>query len=92
MKYLLIFALLMAGCKDDTIPTKGTNHYWGDGQIRIIEFEGCEYVTFGSGHGTFGAHKGNCKNKIHYNDSKRSEGLYSVPDSSRGSSVEVTGR
>jgi len=65
MKYLLIFALLMAGCKDDTVPTTYTNEYWGDTEIRIIEFDGCQYVKFGIGEGSFGAHKGNCKNKIH---------------------------
>lgn len=31
--------------------------------IQIIE--GCEYVVFHNGNATWGAHKGNCKNKFH---------------------------
>lgn len=76
MKYLLIFVLLIAGCKEKTVSVTDTGEMWGYTSIDVIEFDGCEYVHFGSGEGSWGAHKGNCKNKIHKNDSVRVTGLY----------------
>jgi uncharacterized secreted protein with C-terminal beta-propeller domain len=42
------------------------------GDIKEIEYDGCQYVYFYLGHASMGAHKGNCTNPIHaYNIEKK---------------------
>lgn len=65
MKYLLFLLIFAVSCTDDTVPTKGSGDYWAGQEIKVVEFEGCEYVKFGGGDVIWGAHKGNCRNEIH---------------------------
>lgn len=62
---MTIFAFLWTGCEDDTVHTSKTTEIYCTEPIQILTFEGCEYVKFSCGSGTWGAHKGNCKNPIH---------------------------
>jgi len=58
----ILAVLMLSGCEPDTVKTKYTGEYINGSQVRIIEFEGCEYVKFGGGDVAWGSHKGNCKN------------------------------
>lgn len=76
MKKLLILSLLsmgMAGCSDLNHP-----HHEKYGTAIVLnadstmnqtvleyEYDGCQYVYFGTGQWAWGGHKGNCKNPIH---------------------------
>lgn len=35
-------------------------------RYHIYTLEGCEYIMVNAGSATWGSHKGNCKNPIHY--------------------------
>lgn len=45
-----------------------TKYY--DRYYEVYTLEGCEYIVVspGNSHFTWGTHKGNCKNSIHYNE------------------------
>lgn len=45
-----------------------TKYY--DRYYEVYTLEGCEYIVVspGNSHFTWGTHKGNCKNPIHYNE------------------------
>jgi len=64
MKYLLIFSLLLAGC-GSTVESRNSEERFNGQSIKIVTFDGCEYVRFEAGSGAWGAHMGNCKNPIH---------------------------
>jgi len=42
-----------------------SNYYSGWGEIKEINYDGCEYIYINLGNRSWGAHKGNCKNPIH---------------------------
>lgn len=41
------------------------NHTLYSRQVTEVTYEGCEYIIIENGNGTWGSHKGNCKNLRH---------------------------
>ena len=35
-------------------------------QVEVVTYGGCEYIRVGYGKTTWGSHKGNCENPIHF--------------------------
>lgn len=69
MKYLLVLVLALAavmscGCsgkteiKENTLYLDGTIDQY---KVREFEYDGCQYIAFGSGNHFAVSHKGNCK-------------------------------
>lgn len=53
------------GCLRTTVKyTKTEDKYCGS-PIEIVKFQGCQYVLFSCGGGSWGSHMGNCDNPIH---------------------------
>lgn len=50
-----LLSLFLTSCYTESTP------YYQQVNHEII-YQGCEYVYFGAGTGTWGSHKGNCKN------------------------------
>jgi hypothetical protein len=67
MKKLFFIALLLSSC-NTTVDVKRTEDTYMGNPVMIIEYEGCEYVWFSHGSGSWGSHKGNCKNPVHKNN------------------------
>jgi hypothetical protein len=70
---LMLLGSLLVSCEEQkSVPvveppkelSKTTENYYQ----RVFEFtyEGCEYIKVGFGKSIWGAHKGNCKNPIHF--------------------------
>jgi len=73
MKYLFILCLFLFGCNDkykepDTAPIVKDEAVRIRGyEVRIITYDGCQYIQIGSGESQALTHKGNCNNPIHQN-------------------------
>lgn len=76
MKYLLLAALLfVAGCgvnsanefKENKLYLKGSP---GNYEVRVMEYDGCEYLVIGIGNTLAVTHKGNCKHCLERNKGK----------------------
>jgi hypothetical protein len=67
MKHLLLALLILtfAGCVESTLERRKTKEKYSGRTVEIVVFEGCEYVHFGMGDWSWGAHKGDCRNSIH---------------------------
>lgn len=66
MKYLLVacLAIMLCGCNNSTEVKEGKLYLEGVPDfysIRTFEYDGCEYISFGSGNSLTITHKGNCK-------------------------------
>ena len=35
-------------------------------QVEVVTYDGCEYIILGYGNNSWGSHKGNCENPIHF--------------------------
>ena len=76
MKKLLIATLLIAmisSCQEATV-TKQTTQIvtqFGARPMDIVIIEGCEYLEYSAGHRYSLCHKGNCKNPIHQENTRR---------------------
>ena len=73
MKYILLLTvLLLFSCEDgnEEITNSPTRHYidlrGDDYEIETFTHEDCEYIAIEGYRRGFCAHKGNCKNPIHY--------------------------
>jgi hypothetical protein len=67
MKYFLFaLVLFLVGCgghpaneiKDNNLYLKGGRTSY---EVRVMEYDGCEYLVIGAGNNLTVAHKGNCK-------------------------------
>jgi hypothetical protein len=71
MKKLIpfILILLVTSCQEPNVESKKTEYTietsLGTSRLEIIEVEGCEYLYGPWGNATVLVHKGNCKNRIH---------------------------
>ena len=80
---VILFTLLLSSCdgeKEDKtnntvskpieIKQLDTSTEYYDRYYEVYTLEGCEYIVVspGNSHFTWGTHKGNCKNPIHYNE------------------------
>lgn len=75
MKQLLVVvALALVSCsREGQVPAKPTQYKVGEfiDPIEVVEIDGCEYL-FGDWHNaTVLTHKGNCKNPIHPEHTRR---------------------
>lgn len=78
-RVVICIFFLLVGCEPPSPPEEGTKlehqtesliHKIKDGNLEILEMEGCEYILYkgsvGANHAYgYMAHKGNCKNPIH---------------------------
>jgi len=76
MKYLLVacLAIMLCGCPkpqqntkttlvepiEDSMVVKKLKHY-GEQEIKEFEYDGCQYIVFGTSSNMTITHKGNCK-------------------------------
>lgn len=69
MKHLftIVLAIMVCGCigrngktevKDNALMLEDMSSSY---KIREFEYDGCQYISFGSGHNLAVTHKGNCK-------------------------------
>lgn len=56
MRYLLFF-ILLTSCKEVTTVSEEN--------IKVVEYDGCEYIYINDRYKGMSSHKGNCKNPIH---------------------------
>jgi hypothetical protein len=76
MKKLLVIFLLLTGTSCRVEPTTikretsdtvlSMNHAFYSRTVTKVNYEGCEYIVIDNGNATWGSHKGNCNNPIHY--------------------------
>jgi hypothetical protein len=69
----VLLLLSVASCREEPITVKpessmeilSKNHALSYRTVTEVTYEGCEYIIIENGNGTWGSHKGNCKNLRH---------------------------
>lgn len=63
---LLILCILFSSCVKNTTESITELIKFNGDYLQVIEIDSCEYLYQGGGNAALLTHKGNCKNKIHY--------------------------
>ena len=74
MKKILLAALLigvMGGCVEPTVKAKSTKYTVSRKPLQLVDIEGCQYFVCDVYGGVVLCHKGNCKNIIHPEHTRR---------------------
>ena len=65
---IAIILFLSIGCNNAQqhpnqikVTKDNSDYYINNDDVLVIEYDGCEYVRFNGGEGSWGGHKGNCK-------------------------------
>jgi RNase P subunit RPR2 len=72
-KILIILTLASTACNQDAAVSKietsrdclSKKHINLDRTVKEVTYDNCEYIIIENGNGTWGCHKGSCKNIIH---------------------------